>query len=242
MKHTMIDMAEFLARVADGKRPQAAVRLAVAGTPIMADDARVASFVFSDSSIDRYGDIIDARGWKLDAFAANPVALSGHDAGSPANVIGRARNVRIEGNKLVGDIEFADASVNPNAEIVYQLLKGGYLNTVSIGFQPIEWEATNKSWPGGIDFKKQELLEISVVPVPANPNALVQAKAAGIDINRLRGGGDGARRALITTKVSITSATSLRCSRSLATCRTWPNGRRITRATAVMRRSASPTP
>jgi HK97 family phage prohead protease len=199
MKHTMIDTAEFLARVADGNRPQAAVRLAVAGTPIMADDARVASFVFSDSSIARYGDIIDAHGWKLDAFAAN--LLFGHDAGSPANGIGRARNVRIEGNKLVGDIEFADASVNPNAEIVYQLLKGGYLNTVSVGFQPIEWEATkDKSRPGGIDFKKQELLEISVAPVPANANALVQAKAAGIDIDRLRGGGDGARRALITTK------------------------------------------
>jgi HK97 family phage prohead protease len=154
--------------------------------PVVAQEGRTVSFVFSDSSVDRYGDTIDARGWVLDNFKANPVALFGHDANTVENVIGNARNVRVEGNRLIGDIEFMPAETNPNAEVVYQMVKGGYLKTVSVGFQPLEWHLTkDKNRPGGVDFRKQELLEISIVPIPANPNALTQAKAAGLDIERI---------------------------------------------------------
>jgi HK97 family phage prohead protease len=165
----------------------AVVRFTSAEVPAVAADSRVATFVFSDNSVDRYGDTIDARGWMLDKFMANPVALFGHDSNSVENVIGKARNVRVEGQRLIGEIEFIEASVNPNAEAVFQMVKGGYLNAVSVGFAPIEWSlAKDKNRPQGVDFKKQELLEISVVPIPANPSALVQARAAGIDVDRLK--------------------------------------------------------
>lgn len=187
MPRPMIDIASFHARVASGARPQGAVRrLAVVGEPMVAPDSRTVSFVFSDGSTDRYGDRIDARGWVLDNFNANPVALFGHDSGSVENIIGRAANVRVQGAELVGDIEFMEGSVNQNAEAVYQMVKGGYLRTVSVGFQPLDWvPSKDKGRPGGIDFRKQELLEISIVPIPANPNALVQARAAGIEVDRL---------------------------------------------------------
>ena len=163
-----------------------AVRFATTGDPVASSDARTLTFVFSDESVDRYGDVIYARGWDLANFNANPIALFGHDASTVENVIGRAKNVRVEGSALIGDIEFMGADVNPNAEAVYQMVKGGFLKTVSVGFQPIEWELSkDKSRPQGVNFKKQELLEISIVPIPANPNALVQAKAAGIAIERL---------------------------------------------------------
>jgi HK97 family phage prohead protease len=162
------------------------VRFATTGEPVAATDDRTFTFVFSDESVDRYGDVIFARGWDLANFNANPIALFGHDAGTVENVIGRAKNVRVEGSRLIGDIEFMGADVNPNAEAVYQMVKGGFLKTVSVGFQPIEWElAKDKSRPQGVNFKKQELLEISIVPIPANANALLLAKAAGIDIARL---------------------------------------------------------
>lgn len=187
MARKIIDIVEFRNGVKAGKlAPQTAVRLATSGSPVIADDSRVVTFVFSDNTVDRYGDTIDARGWVLDNFRANPVALFGHDAESVENVIGRAKNLRVDGNRLIGDIEFMEASVNPNAEIVYQMVKAGFLNTVSVGFAPLEWKLTSdKNRPGGVDFKKQELLEISIVPIPANPNALVQARAAGIDVDRL---------------------------------------------------------
>jgi HK97 family phage prohead protease len=182
-----LDLAEFhkLAR-AGTDIPGAMIRLALTSEPTVHDSVRVATFVFSDNSVDRYGDTIDARGWILDKFLANPVALFGHDSGSVENVIGKARNVRVEGQRLIGEIEFMEASVNPTAETVFQMVKGGYLNAVSVGFAPIEWSlAKDKSRPQGVDFKKQELLEISVVPIPANPSALVQARAAGIEVDRL---------------------------------------------------------
>ena len=182
----VLNIKDFRSKVKAGQKPTGALRFAQPGSPIATAEERTMSFVFSDGSVDRYGDTIDAKGWVLAAFNANPVALFGHDAGSVENVIGKAKNVRVQGDKLIGDIEFAEASVNPNAETVYQLVKGGYLNTVSVGFQPIEWAQTkDKSRPGGIDFKKQELMEISIVPVPANPNAVALAKAAGIEIDRI---------------------------------------------------------
>src|SRR5438105_1903827 len=39
--------------------------------------------IFSDGSIDRYGDSIDQKGWQLEAFRSNPVALWSHDSSSP---------------------------------------------------------------------------------------------------------------------------------------------------------------
>lgn len=184
---TIVDISEFRARISRGHKPGVAVRLLGPGPQLeAATDDRVVSFVFSDDSVDRYGDRIEARGWQLDNFNANPVALFGHDSGSVENVIGRAKNVRVDSNRLVGDIEFMEASVNPNAEVVYQMVKAGYLRAVSVGFQPLDWVAAkDKGRAGGIDFRKQELLEISIVPIPANPTALVQAKAAGIAIERL---------------------------------------------------------
>ena len=189
MKHDFKDISELPRQMGGDGAPimAKAVRFATVGDPVaVLDNARAFTFIFSDESVDRYGDVIQARGWDLSNFNANPVALFGHDAGSVENVIGAAKNVRVSGDKLIGDIEFMPADVNPNAEAVYQMVKGGWLKTVSVGFAPIEWKAAkDKARVGGVDFIRQELLEISIVPLPANPNALIQAKAAGVELERL---------------------------------------------------------
>jgi phage head maturation protease len=46
-----------------------------------------------------------------------------------------------------------------------------YINAVSVGFKPLEW-TNSKERPGSVDFQKQELLELSLVGVPANASAL----------------------------------------------------------------------
>jgi phage head maturation protease len=57
---------------------------------------------------------------------------------------------------------------------VAALLSGGFLRSVSVGFRPLEFRfSSDPARQGGIDFTKQELLEISVVPVPANAEALL---------------------------------------------------------------------
>lgn len=144
------------------------------------DNSRVLRFTFSDGSVDRMGDTIDPNGWDIANFLRNPVALWAHDSSDLP--VGRAGNVGPEAGALMGDIEFATAEIYPFAETVFQLYRGGFLNAVSVGFLPTEWSwVDEKEGRFGIDFKRQELLEISCVPVPANPNALGNAAAKGID-------------------------------------------------------------
>lgn len=181
MPFNLADIEAFRAAARDGARPTGGVMRASAAPPIVpTDDSRTVRFCFSDGSVDRCGDTISPDGWDTAAFRQNPVALWAHDSYSPP--IGRASNIKVEGGRLMGDIVFASAEQYPLAETIFQLTKAGFLSAVSVGFLPTEWEwSTDKARPYGIDFKKQELLEISVCPVPANAHALAEARAAGID-------------------------------------------------------------
>jgi HK97 family phage prohead protease len=146
---------------------------------VIGGSSRSVAFIFSDESVDRSGDVIKANGWQLDKFSQNSVALWAHQADQPP--IGRASSVRVSNRKLLGNIEFAGADIYPMADQVFRLVKGGFLKAVSVGFRPIKWKfSSDPARPLGIDFLEQELLEISVCPVPANSNALIEARAAGI--------------------------------------------------------------
>jgi HK97 family phage prohead protease len=159
-------------------------RVSVEEPKALGEDTRKLRFCFSDGSVDRMKDTISPQGWDTHAFMQNPVALFAHDSSSPP--IGRASNVMVENDRLMGDIEFASADVYPFADTIYRLLTNRFLRAVSVGFLPTDYDWSNeedREW--GIDFKQQELLEISVVPVPANSNALGEARAKGIDTRPL---------------------------------------------------------
>ena len=182
----LISVADFKRQAKAGQKPDGGVyRLStVASVPVDGDD-RTRRFCFSDASVDRMGDTIAADGWVLDDFLRNPVALWAHD--SSALPIGRASNLAVEDGRLMGDITFISGEIYPFAETVFQMVQGGWLNAVSVGFLPIEHDWSNEDdRPWGIDFKTQSLLEISICPVPANPNALAEAAAKGIDVRPLK--------------------------------------------------------
>jgi HK97 family phage prohead protease len=181
----LLTVDEFRSSAKDGAAPAGTVfRFAVTDPEAIADSRKV-RFVFSDGTVDRSGDSIDPTGWQTDTFNKNPVALWAHDSSSPP--IGRASNVGQMGSKLMGDIEFMSADISPFADSIYRMVTGGYLKAVSVGFIPLDWTfSKDKARPFGIDFTKQELLEISVCPVPCNPNALSDAKSHGIDTGPIR--------------------------------------------------------
>src|SRR4029077_15105112 len=56
----------------------------------------------------------------------------------------------------------------------------GVLRAVSVGFHANKYEPLEGSKVGGLHFLEQELVECSLVSVPANANALAVAKALGI--------------------------------------------------------------
>jgi HK97 family phage prohead protease len=150
------------------------------------NNERVVRFVFSDSSVDRMGDTIASKGWVLDNYLRNAVILWAHDSSLPP--IGRAHNVGVVKQQLLGDVEFMERDLSAFADTIYRMVIGKWIKACSVGFMPLDYEFSNdKDRPWGIDFKRQELLETSICPVPANANALVAAKAAGIDIAPLRG-------------------------------------------------------
>ncbi|HRP26036.1 phage major capsid protein, partial [Thauera sp.] len=130
-------------------------------------------FVMSDETVDRYGDVVSAAGWQLAAFRKNPIALFGHSSGFP---IGRWKNVRVDGRKLVGQLEFATEGTSLRIDELRRLVEQGILRAVSVGFRPIDDEPMDEKDPwGGRRYTKQELLECSLVSVPANPSALAKA-------------------------------------------------------------------
>ena len=182
----LLSADDFRSEAKDGGIPDGTVYRFATGEPMAVDGmARTKRFVFSDATIDHAGDSIDPKGWDLGIFRSNPVALFAHDSSAPP--IGRASNVGVEKGQLVGDIEFASADVYEFADTIYRLVDGGFMKAVSVGFKPKEWAFTNdKARPYGIDFKKQTLLEISICPVPCNPNALSEARSMGMDTSPLR--------------------------------------------------------
>jgi HK97 family phage prohead protease len=173
---TTLSLDDFRAELVRGNRPTGAVRrLAVAEAFPIDDQERTITLCFSDNSIDRMGDSIAVDGWELAAYRRNPVVLYAHDASSPP--IGRASNLRVQGNRLLGDVEFASKEIYPFADQIYRLVRARFLNAGSVGFQPIQYEfSRDKDRPYGIDFLRQSLLEFSIVAVPANAAALVDGR------------------------------------------------------------------
>ena len=148
-----------------------------------AGDGRVITFAISTDSVDRMGDTIALDGWKLDNYRANGVVLWAHE--SDELPVAKCRRIWIESGKLMAE---ADFTPTPTAwpefnESVFQFLKHGLLNATSVGFQPLKYAfSEDNARSMGIDFMEQELLEFSIVPVPANPECLQQAKSLGLDV------------------------------------------------------------
>ena len=93
------------------------------------------TYVLSDNTRDRYGDIIEASGWQLDNFRANPIALFSHQGSFP---VGTWANVRVEGGKLIGDYMPADPGTSARIDEINSLVRQNVLKTTSVGFNPIE--------------------------------------------------------------------------------------------------------
>ncbi len=147
---------------------------------------RVLRFIGSDETPDRDNDIIEVAGWQLDNYQRNPVFLWAHNYDEPP--IGKAVNVTkdLVGGKLTFDIQFPDPDVYPFADTIYQLYKGGFLSATSVGFRGTKFKtrddeavSNQPEWMRGRRYTEQELLELSAVPVPSNPNALQAVRGKG---------------------------------------------------------------
>ena len=136
-------------------------------------------FTASTSTEDRDGEVIDAAGWDLKNFKKNPVIMYAHDYRTLP--IGRANRVWVsKDGVLKNTVEFPPEGTYEFADIVERLVDTGYLKTESVGFIPRKWEDGDGEKAPRRKYVKQELLEISIVPIPSNPDALRNAVEDGV--------------------------------------------------------------
>lgn len=141
------------------------------------EDKRVLRFIGSTEDKDRDEEVIKASGWKLKNYKKNPVVLVNHQYHELP--VAKTKNVWVENKKLLFDIEFPDSDVNPQGDTLYKLYKNGYMNSTSVGFLPDfdKIKYGEKKGEPRATYNGQELLEISLVSVPANPQAIMTSKS-----------------------------------------------------------------
>jgi HK97 family phage prohead protease len=143
------------------------------------DEAKVLSFRGTTEDADRSDDVVVADGGDFKNYEKNPLFLWAHDHSGRTLPIGKALSVdKISGIGVDFKIQF-DAK-DPFAMEVYRKYKEGYLHAVSVGFIANKAERRlaedgEPIWPPAYKYLEWELLELSGVPIPANPNALRNA-------------------------------------------------------------------
>lgn len=129
------------------------------------------TFVLSDETVNSYGFVVFTEGIDTAAFERNPVMLYMHNR--DGNVIGRWENIRKEGTRLLGDAVFDDST--ELAATVKKQVENGFLRCVSIGIEQIDTEVIN----GVKTVTKCRLIEVSIVDIPSNENAVKLYRRTG---------------------------------------------------------------
>jgi len=158
-------------------------------TEINEDERSVVAYVTTET-LDRDGEVVLAGGADLANYRKNPIILWGHDY--HATPIAKTVWIRQDNKGLLAKLVYATTQ---KAEEIWQLRKGGFLKGYSIGFIPKQGKtadglpaygpphekeiAANPAWKQARNLVRAfELLEISDVPVPCNPDALGRAYAS----------------------------------------------------------------
>lgn len=202
-KHGLINQMPRVGYDGDGDGETILVRAENGFVRGISKTDRTVSFRLSDNSLDRQNSRIDPHGIDTTNYSRNPVFLWGHDgygsmagAPNPENVIGRSISwgvtdlSRGEGATAAFDIraEFTPKSINPRGELAFNLVKNGFLNAVSIGVRILEWvneKSAKRGKPDVIVYSQSDMLEASLVPIPANPNAVALARSLVKDYESL---------------------------------------------------------
>ena len=147
------------------------------------EESRTVEFVASDNSVDSYGTILPVDKWDLKRYERNGIVGYMHDvygeswtkSADPDDIIGKGEAF-VEDEKLIVRITFEPKELNERADKIFRKVQFGTLNAVSVGFVP-----TAKGHKGNEErgenpdvyyYNGQELLEVSIVNIPSNANAL----------------------------------------------------------------------
>lgn len=143
------------------------------------EELRQAEFVAAtENPVDTwYGrEYLDMTGVDLTRFQKNPIVLDSHKRGSLRDIIGQA-DIKAEGRELWATITFSKSEIG---NLAWDLVKSDIARAVSIGYgysgddieELREGEVAGAFTGPCLIVRKWELYELSIVPVPADPDAL----------------------------------------------------------------------
>lgn len=136
--------------------------------------------VISTPSVDRDRDRVMPGGAQIDNYMRNPVVQWGHQYDAPWTTIGKTTALQISPEGIIAEFELRPAANDADPQNIVRLLwEGGWIRSASVGFIPSD---ASPNSVGGMDFNQWQLLEFSLVPIPANQDAIRLAmKAIGED-------------------------------------------------------------
>lgn len=148
-------------------------------------ESRVLSYMTTNETADRYGDVVRATGARLDAYMKNPVVMFSHQHDNFP--VGASLKVWVDKKEKAVPAQalFLDDRVDSSgrADLVYKFAASGFMPACSIGFMPLKvnrpatQEDRVKVGVGeyGVEFLEWDYLEFSPCAIPANPDALQNA-------------------------------------------------------------------
>ena len=141
------------------------------------------TFKITDDSLDRHSERVMPDGVDVSHFKNHPVMFYNHhrsvDAywadGNATKItpIGKWENITSKDGAI-----YADAVIDtqdPLGKEVFRKVQNGIINACSIGFRAVEWsddEELKLQGQRGYTITKSELLEVSIVDIPSNRNAI----------------------------------------------------------------------
>ena len=152
-------------------------------TVTTAADGKRSTFTFMTGGLARDGMVVEPDGGQFDAYLRNPVVLwqHGYDFQRGNLPIGKGGNLTRSGDGWTAEVTWAS---DPFAGSVSEMVREGFLNAVSVGWRTLDagWETRDGREVYVV--RRWEMMEFSVVAVPADADALVTARAQ--DTNSLR--------------------------------------------------------
>jgi len=159
----------------------------------MDEQTRRVTHVISTAKLDRSNRIVEPAGWSLANFRANNVVFADHEYGIE-RAIGNGYDVKIDGDALVATTEFAEEGLG---NVAFRLVQAGVIKAWSVGWIGQKAHALGeedgcaacaaalkKKVSYGMHYTQQELLEYSLVAIPANPDAVMGLCTAGLVAGR----------------------------------------------------------
>jgi len=169
------------------------------------DDKLIA--VASTEEKDRVGTIIRASGWQLKNFKKNPVLPFAHNYHElPVGII---KNIRVENKELIFEPVFHEITqLSREVKQMYEA-SPAIMRAFSVGFILLKLDKEDPSI-----IVKQELLEISAVPVPANASALSKISKS-LDKNKENEVNEWIKKNMVSEKRETYTCECLDCGKTV---------------------------